>query len=750
MNRIPLILFLFFAGLVALPSSSISQTSVQIVDSLRKILSQKEDTNRINTLNDIAYEYTADFPDSAIIYASKALSLAESLNFISGQIASKNYLGLAEYYKNNYDKAIEYYNSVITLSRKTGNKLKEAIANNNIGLVYDDKADYKHALEYYLKGLSLVEKIGNKRLISTITNNVGLIYQNQGNYEKALEYYNYSLKLKQEINSNPKTIANSLANIALTYKLQKEYDKSIEYNLKALEIRRSVDDKSGISLSLINIGSIYEAQEQFDKATRFFEEALEIKKEIPDRYGLALAMLNVGFNKCNRKQYSEGFSIIDEALQIANQIGAKDLTSRSYEMLSYTYKKKKDFENAFKYQSLYLVMKDSILSAESRKQINELQAQYDDTKKKSEILLLNKDKQLQQVEIKRQTTRNYALMIGVILLLGLLILIFKSYNDKRKANRILQDLNKEISIKKQVIEEKNHELSQQNEEITAQRDEIEAQRDTVTSQKIHIEKIHKDLTDSINYAKKIQEAVLPKSEILERLNKEHFILYKPKSVVSGDFYWFYSQNNRLYISVSDCTGHGVPGGFMSMLGISFLNEIISRNNEISAGSILNEMRKHIVSSLQQEEIQSNSTIGRSGVKDGMDMSMVIINFDKNTIEFAGANNPLYIVRENVLSELKADKMPISIHISMEDFSNQEVNIRKGDMIYLFSDGYADQFGGEKNKKFMYRKFKEILVSVSSKSMEEQYCILDKTIEEWKNKSNINEQTDDITVIGVRL
>ena len=774
------IYFLIVATFVFFPRYFYSQTSIQVVDSLRSTLSLTDDTNRVNTLNDIAYEYTAEFPDSAIYYAEKALVLSEKLNFISGQIAAYNYLGLAEYYKNNYEKAIEYYNSVIELSRKSGNKLKEAIANNNIGLAYDDRADYKNALEYYLKGLSLVEKIGNKRLIANITNNVGLIYQNQGNYDKALEYHQYSLKLKQEIKSNPKMIANSLANIALTFKLKKEYDKSLEYNLKALDIRRSVDDKSGISLSLINIGSAYEAQEMFDKATRYFEEALDIKKQMPDRYGLALALLNVGFNKCNRKLYAEGFSVINEGLNVAKQIGAKDLISSSYEMLSYTYRQKKDFENAFKYQSLYITMKDSILNAESTKQINELQVKYEDVKKKSEILLLNKDKELQQVEIKRQTTRNYALMFGVVLLSILLLLIYKSYHDKKKANLILQKLNNEVSKQKQQIEEKNHELSQQNEEITAQRDEIEAQRDTVTNQKMQIEKIHKDLTDSINYAKKIQEAVLPKSEILENNNKEHFILYKPKSVVSGDFYWFFNQNNKLYITVADCTGHGVPGGFMSMLGISFLNEIISTNTEISAASMLNEMRRYIVNSLQQEDILSSAGTGKNNVKDGMDMALVIIDQAKNKIQFAGANNPLYVIArseaskqslsgkvkspkgiassrsigirddEEELYELKGDKMPISIHVSMDEFTNQEIEVESGDMIYLFSDGYADQFGGEKNKKFMYKRFKELLTSVSSKPLDEQNTILSKTIEEWKNTGYTKEQTDDITVIGIKI
>ena len=749
------------------------------VDSLKKLLKPALDTNRVNTLNNIAFEFTTDYPDSATRYANDALELSKSLNFIVGQITSYNYLGMAQYYSNNYDKALSYYNSAISLSKKSGNKLREAMTNNNIGLVYDDRADYKRALEYYLKGLSLVEKIGNKRLIANITNNVSLIYQTQGKYDLALEYQMYSLKLKQEIHSNSKAIGGALHNIGLIYKLKGDYKTSLEYNLKSLEIRRSIDDKNGIALSLNNIGSLFEAQKQFEKATPYFEEGLEIRKQLSDRYGLALAMLNVGFNKCNRNLFNKGVPIIEEALKLANEIGAKDLVCRSYEMYTYVYSQKKDFQNAYKYQSLYIQVKDSIMNSETSKQVNELQAKYDSEKKKSEIALLNKDKEVQRIEIQRQTTQKYALALGVFLLLILIVFVFKSYRDKKKANIILQQLNNEINEQKNQIEEKNHALSQQNEEISAQRDEIEdqrdeieAQRDTVTIQKVEIEKIHKEVTDSIRYAKKIQEAVLPMSNVSRISGKEHFVLFKPKDVVSGDFYWFSQKDNTLLVAVSDCTGHGVPGGFMSMLGISFLNEIISRNSYQTPAEILNEMRRFVVSSLQQQSSFDDRS-GSRNMKDGMDMSFITIDLDTLKMQFAGANNPVYIVRKPCLpagrsvklkveseinfqtfdfelDELKGDKMPIAIHINMNDFTNHEVQLNSGDIIYLFSDGYADQFGGEKGRKFMYKQFKELLISIHTNTMVHQGEILDQTIERWKNSHGKTEQTDDITVVGIKV
>ncbi len=774
MARLLKIILFYFLFTSILFNHAFTQSLNHTVDSIKQLLVSATDTNRVNLLNNVAYEYMVDYPDTATRYANEALVLSKSLDFTDGQITAYNYLGLAQYYSNNYDNALGYYNSAISLARKSGNKLKEAMTNNNIGLVYDDKADYKKALEYYLKGLSLVEKIGNKRLIANITNNVALIYQSQGKYDQALEYQLYSLKLKKEIKYNSRGLANSLHNIGLIYKLKGDYKKSLEYNLKALELRRSMDEKNGIALSLNNIGSVYEAQKQFDKATPYFEEALEIRKKLSDRYGLALAMLNVGFNKCNRNQFDKGTPVINEALHIAYQIGAKDLVSRSYEMYTYAYAQKKDFENAYKYQSLFILVKDSILNSETSKQVNELQAKYDSEKKKSEIALLNKDKELQRIEIKRQTLQKYALVAVVGLMLILIVFIFKSYRDKKRANIKLQLLNDEINQQKDEIEEKNHELSQQNEEIRtqrdeieAQRDEIEAQRDTVTNQKTQLEKIHKEVTDSIHYAKKIQEAVLPTNNVTRTLLKEHFVLFKPKDVVSGDFYWFSQTDNKLMIAVSDCTGHGVPGGFMSMLGISFLNEIISRNISQAPSEILGEMRRFVISSLQQQSISGNSPVSL-GMKDGMDMSFVTIDLETLKMQFSGANNPVYIVRKFIkpegekvgsanfplsgfiLEELKADKMPIAIHVNMNDFTHHEIQLSPGDIIYLFSDGYADQFGGEKGRKFMYKQFKELLVSIHTHPMKDQCSILDLTIEKWKNNFQQTEQTDDITVVGIKI
>ncbi len=251
----------------------------------------------------------------------------------------------------------------------------------------------------------------------------------------------------------------------------------------------------------------------------------------------------------------------------------------------------------------------------------------------------------------------------------------------------------------------------------------------------------KEITDSINYASLIQKAVFPPNELIDKLLKNYFILYEPKDIVSGDFYWVNKKNNKIIVIAADCTGHGVPGAFMSMLGISFLNEIINKLKAPKANEILNLLRKTVKRSLRQT--------GKYGeARDGIDMALCIIDFENLELEFAGANNPLILIREDELLEVKADKMPIGIHFrEKESFTNNKLKIKKNDRIYLFSDGYYDQFGGKRGRKFLKKNFKKLLKSIYEKKMEEQKIILKETLNNWKKNY---EQIDDILVLGIEI
>jgi sigma-B regulation protein RsbU (phosphoserine phosphatase) len=248
------------------------------------------------------------------------------------------------------------------------------------------------------------------------------------------------------------------------------------------------------------------------------------------------------------------------------------------------------------------------------------------------------------------------------------------------------------------------------------------------------------IKDSLNYAEKIQKAVLPSQALLNEVFSESFILLKPKDIVSGDFYWLNHAGNNFLIAAADCTGHGVPGAFMSMLGVTLLNEIVSGNRLKNPKQILNFLRKRIKTLLQQTGKDMEQ-------KDGMDIALCTINTKNLQLQYAGAFNPLYIFRNHKLIEFKADRQPISIYIKETDFTNHRIDLKKGDAIYIFSDGYWDQLGGSQNRKFNVKQFKQLLNDIHDMPMTKQYDILNQTFEDWKGA---NDQLDDVLVMGMRM
>ncbi|HEY4786810.1 MAG TPA: YfiR/HmsC family protein [Bacteroidales bacterium] len=358
-----------------------------------------------------------------------------------------------------------------------------------------------------------------------------------------------------------------------------------------------------------------------------------------------------------------------------------------------------------------------------------------DTIKKVQHTVINQSNEIFKQNQILKMQRLILVLLGLILILVLVFLffIFRSYHQKKEANR--------------TITQKNIEIAQAYEEILAQRDEIEAQRDMVITQKKQIENIYQELTDSIRYASLIQTAVLPNNQkIKEIIPNDNFILYKPKNIVSGDFFFIEKYKNRSFIAVGDCTGHGVPGAFMSMLSMGFLKEIVYNQPLIQADQVLNHLRTKIISALQQKGLESE-------LKDGMDLSLLIIDNDTSQCHWAGAYISLYMysVLEQKLVEIKPDKQPIAIYPEMQEFTNHEISLQRGDVLYLFTDGIVDQFGGPIGKKFMYKQFRELLFANSPKPMYEQYQIIRNAIEKWRTSYDIEyEQTDDITVLGLKM
>lgn len=263
----------------------------------------------------------------------------------------------------------------------------------------------------------------------------------------------------------------------------------------------------------------------------------------------------------------------------------------------------------------------------------------------------------------------------------------------------------------------------------------------IKSSKDILEKKNINIAASINAAKRIQNAILPSDQQMKELLQEYFVLFKPRDVVSGDFYWMKQIENQIVVAAADCTGHGVPGAFTSMLSIALLNDIVRRPGILRPDLVLNELRKEIKTSLRQSEKQHSA-------KDGMDIALCIINIENMEMQFAGANRPLCLIRNNEIIYIKPDRMPIAIYLKEKPFTNHKSKLQVKDIIYIYSDGYSDQFGGKKNEKFQSVNFRQLLLEIHKKDLAEQKEILDRTFNEWKGVKN--KQLDDVLVIGIKI
>jgi len=712
------------------------------VDSLLNVYkSTKSDTAKVNTLNNLSKCYYNINIDSAEMYAKQAFEQSLIIKYKYGEAKSKAYLSDALFYKGEYRKSIDLLEEAINIFDDL-NKSDEIInAYITLGQSWKELGNNPKALDNLILALKSAEKFKDDFRIGKSMITIGIILLEQKKFNEALQYSKKALQHFIKSN-NIAQIANAYARIGNVFgdieNPNRSKDSVIYYYKKSLELFQSINHQRGIAVIYNNIASVYMDQGDFSQAINYFNKAYEMRLKLGDQNGLAIILNNLGNCNINIKNYNKAISYLNQSLNISLKIHKPDMIIDNYNNLAECYKQQKDFDKAYYYKELYVNLKDSLYSYNNNLQITEMQTKYETEKKEKEIQILNQNKAINSLKVQQQfeklnNQRNTIYLIIVILLFVIIMLLIslKLYYQKQSANKKLV--------------EQNNEIKQQKEEIVTQRDEIEAQINIVTEQKEKIEKIHEELTSSIRYANLLQEAVLPTNELFKEYFSDYFILYKPCFIVSGDFYWLNKIDDNILICVADCTGHGVPGGFMSMLGTSFLNEIIIKNNIISPEIILNQLREYIIISLKQKGI-----IGEQ--KDGMDISLCSINTKTLLLNYSGAYNSVYIINSNSdgmqeLTEIKADKMPIAYSQNMKDFTKKEMQLHKNDIIYLFSDGYSDQFGGSKNNKFMYKKFKNILLENINNNMQVQKEILSKIFYDWKGE---NDQTDDITVIGIKI
>jgi serine phosphatase RsbU (regulator of sigma subunit) len=704
--------------------------------------------NTLKLLGWIEIYYQGDFVKS-LDYSNKALEIYSRLkkHVKNKTIQTDLENGIADCYINlgfsykeqdNYALAIEYYLNALALHEKNDNKVGMSQCYSNLGIVNFNMGVYDKAIDYYLRSLKLEEELKNKHGISNCYNNIGIIHQYQGSLDKALEYFQKSLKTDEEINEK-RGIALCYLNIGNVLADQKKNTEALSYYQRSLIILTERGDKKEMSMCYNNIGTIYEALGQYDKAISFFLKSLKIKEELDNKFGMINTYINIGGlnlaladstakNNSQRLAYlNKSVEFGTKAMLLAQEINAVYLENAASKTLMDAYERLGNYKKAICFARIFISTKDSLFREEKTKSLAEAESKFKSEKKQLEIDKLNKEKELQQSELSRQQemSRRKNLYIVFIIFGALVIAAFAVFVMNRL--RITRRQKLIIENQKVLVEEKNTLLNEQNDEILQQHSKIEKQK--------------KEITDSINYAKRIQQAVLPSGQLAGNILGEHFVLFKPKAIVSGDFYWATRINDLLLITVADCTGHGVPGAFMSMLGVSFLNEIVRKKEINKASDVLNKLRESVIQALQQKGVYGEQ-------KDGMDIAFCSIDTKTKILHYAGANSPLYIVSaKKELSIFLPDKQPVAYYDHMNEFTNNEIQLNSGDCIYLISDGFEDQFGGPNNKKFLIKNLKELFIKISDKPLHEQQATLSHIFDEWKGKLD---QTDDVTILGLRI
>ena len=684
-------------------------------------------------LKKIHHECNALFQKSDIPGLLKcARSLEEESirqNNYEGRAFACYFFAVAYSVQADYYKGIEEIERGIVYVKKTKNRGLYADMLIHKGNNHEYLGDLNKAMKLYFEALKISEQEEYENGICASYMNIGLFYQYGENYKKAISYVKKALSLTEKEDSRDFE-SSCCNNLAVCYYYQENLDSALYFYERALNIFETNNDPVGISTALMNIAGIYSEKGEMDEAIPLMEKSIELKKKAGQKDGISRAYGNLGLMYFELGNRQKGIDLNHRALQIAREIDDADLIVSSAKNLSEIYFKTGDFKRAYEYQHLRYQYSDSLFNRNNVAKLAQQETQYSFEKKmfadsleqveKDKIQKLKTEKAaLQHSEEQKRLWLYITLMIVVLGFVVLLAINFYRTNlARKKANVIISKQKEEVELQKEIVEEK-----------------------------------HKEITDSINYAQRIQTAMLFSDETWKSNFADHFIFFRPRDIVSGDFYWATSvektngtsnqKSEYLAWCVADCTGHGVPGALMSMLGLSFLNEIINEKKITEPAIVLNAVREKIIQSLK-------NTSGGIQQKDGMDISLCVLNKQTRIMEYAGANNPIWIIRKNTseVMEFKADKMPVgSYNDVLAPFTAKQIQLYPGDRIFNFSDGYADQFGGEKGKKFKNTQFKALLLQTVHLPLSEQQKQIEKRFYEWKTNF---QQVDDICITGIEI
>lgn len=657
-------------------------------DSLQQVLaSAKEDTSRM-----VAYSQLALIPGQDI---HLALSYLDSALVIGERVTDKNYVGRIIKNKGEIfsmrsqpDSAAYYFRQAIDVFTLTSNWQELTMTHYSLGNVYTLLEQTDLALESYITGAKLAGQHNVSRGKAYNTNGIATIHFKLKDYGQAKRYHSEALDISKEV-GDPKLTAWIYTGLANTLLNTGEVDSALTYFSNALESYTEGNYLPGIAGAHNNIGVCYSYLEKYDQAIEHYHTAAFTKHKYGELNGEVTALMNISQLFILMEQRDSAIYYARAAVLLAEDLPSLSHKTKAFGITAEAYAYNQQFDSAFKYEKLFKEYTDSLYDKNLNEQITDMQAKYESDQQQQQIALLEKNNQI-------GTLYNYFFAAAGFIVLVIGLFVYGRYRSKKKANIRLEEQNAQISQQK------------------------------------------KEITDSILYAKRIQQALLASESLVRNNVKDFFIFYKPKDIVSGDFYWAANKDHSFWMAVCDSTGHGVPGAFMSLLNTTFLNEAINEKGILQPGEVFNFARKKLIENLSQTDD------GEAASSDGMDGTLLKIS--GNTISYCGANGTAVRVRKGEVLELQTDKMPVGRSPrEVSAFTTHELSVQPGDAVYVFTDGYSDQFGGEKGKKFKYKNLLQLLAVNSTRPAAEQKEVLEKSLNKWKGGL---EQVDDVLVIGL--
>lgn len=668
------------------------------LDSLYKQLDKCKETNcLITTKNKIVYELV----QIDLVEAQKQLNdVLKDVSEKDGELFLETKLNQAFIYllTDKTDSAFIIINRVKFLADKKQFTRIQALSNYYLTKYFIESNDLKSAIENAFVTLRQFEKLKDNFYVQLTYSLIGTINYKLKNENKAIDYFKKALEIgvKNGFASNLAYVYNNLGNVYANN--IKTSEMALEYYRRALSIRRELKHEREISPILSNIGIIYFDRKDYELAERFYKEALDINLKANNKKSISINYTNIGNIYFEKADYKNADIYYKEALKyLENDLQIKEMLLYN---LSEVNNKLGNLQIALQYNDSCMSIKDSLYSREAIKSLNDMQVKYETEKTKLEL-------EKKDLESKNKQVIIYAAFGGCLLLLSMVFIIFRGLKNQERANLSLEEKNKIITEKNLIVEQQ-----------------------------------HKDITDSIKYAERIQNAILPPEQLWKNILPDSFVFYKPKDILSGDFYWIEETKDHLFVAAADCTGHGVPGALVSIVNYNLLNKAVLEKNLSDPGEILSQVNIWLTQALHQSYQESQ-------VRDGMDISLCMIHKSSGKLYFSGAFNSAYIIRDYEIHELIADKKPVGSFIEedLKPFTVKEHQIRANETFYFFTDGYADQFGGPNGKKMKYKKFQELLIQINQLDFEEQYSRIQHFFNAWKGNL---EQTDDVLVIGFKF